>query len=150
MGRIVYLMMGIIAINLGLMLFSCDTWDSVTGECTAPLSPFWNAVLGPSDFTEGSTFWGLLFGTAGGLASVAAVILFIGSFFLKVEFPIYAGITIALAPMVVSWTKFWLQVSDSKFFAGHTKLGLVVGMILISPIVITYIFTLLDWARGRD
>lgn len=148
MGRIVYLMMGIVAINLALMIFSCDTWNA-TGDCSVPTSTLWTFLLGPSVATD-STLWNLLFGTVAGLGSVAAVILFIGSFFLKVEFPIYAGITIALAPLVYSWIKFWGAFGGSKFFAGNTELATIVGIILLAPIVITYIFTILDWARGRD
>lgn len=148
MGRVVYLMLGIVAINLALMIFSCDTWTT-TGECGVPSSAMWSWLLGPNVATS-TSFWNYLFGTATGLASVVGTILFIGSFFLKVEFPIYAGITIALAPMVYSWIKFWNQLGGAKIFAGHPEVATIIGIILLAPIVVTYIFTILDWARGRD
>lgn len=151
MGRIVYLIMGIVAINLGLFIFSCPSTDPITGACVPP-SNIWTFIWGPNALDD-SNIWATLFGTASGLAALAAVAVTVGSFFLRVEFPLYASMALALIAPVTSWIKFFNQVLESPAFGDGTAkplLGTIIAVILISPIIVTYIFTLIDWARGRD
>ena len=75
MGRIVYLMMGIVAINLALLLFSCSSWDA-SGQCV-PSSNIWSFVTNPSE-VDSSSLWTTLFGSVYGLAAIAGTIILIG------------------------------------------------------------------------
>jgi hypothetical protein len=159
MGRMVYLLMGIVAINLALLIFSCGSWDA-DGSCVAgsgDVSVIWNFITNPSSF-DSSNFWTIFFGTVSGLAALTSVILFVGSFFMKVEFPLYASMTLVLVYPVMAWIKLFNQVAGSKLFAGGTTIpnsavtveGTIMAIIIAVPFIITYIVTAVDWARGRD
>jgi hypothetical protein len=146
MGRIVFLVTSLVAINLAFLLFSCNIYDA-SGSCV-PQSTIWSFVTNPSEINS-ANMWDILFGSASGLAAIAATIIFVGSFFMKVEFPLYASMSLALIYPVYSWIKLFTHIAGNKLFHSPVEAG-IVAIMIASPIIITYIFTLLDWARGRD
>lgn len=147
MGRMIYLMTSIVAINIALLLFTCSSWDA-QGECI-PQTALWSYLLHPSEI-DNSNFWEVLFGTSIGLAALAGGILIIGSFLFRSETPLFLGMALSLVYPVYSWVKFYQQIQGSAFFAGREVEGTIVAILVASPIILAYIFTLLDWSRGRD
>jgi hypothetical protein len=57
---------------------------------------------------------------------------------------------VALALPIYSWTKFFSHIANTKFFDANPLVGMIVAILIASPIIIVYIFTCVDWARGRD
>ena len=146
MGRIVYLMCSIVAINVALLLFSCGAWTSA-GECI-PQSALWSFIINPSSVTDAS-IWEVLFGTSMGLAAIAGSLLIVGSFFFKSDTPLYLGMALSLVYPVYSWVKLFQQIQGVSSFGDATS-RTIIAIIIVSPIIIAYLFTLIDWARGRD
>jgi len=157
MARIVYLVLTLIAFNLAVLLFGCSSWDS-SGFCLASNSSgsIWSYVISPQNFQGGidpsnsSNLWDLLFGSATGLAAIAGLTLIVGSFISRSEVPLYLGMALVFAAQSSIIIKFFSMVQNSAFFTGREGIGLIVAIILVSPLIIAWIFTLIDWARGRD
>lgn len=146
MGRIQYLISSIVAINLALMLFGCSSWTS-EGECV-PTTYLWTFIKNPQAI-DSTNIWDILFGSATGLAALAIGVLVVGSFFLRAEAPLYLGMALALVYPVYSWIKLFQNIKGVGMF-GDPVSRMIVAIIIVSPIIIAYIFTILDWARGRD
>lgn len=146
MARIHYLMLSIVAINVALLIFSCSDWDE-QGKCV-PESTIWSFVKDPG-LIDDSNLWEVLFGTTYGLAAIAGSVLIVGSFFFKSDTPLFLGMALSLVYPVYSWIKVFQQIQGISSF-GDPASRTIVAILLISPIIIVYLFTLLDWARGRD
>lgn len=146
MGRIVYLMTSVVAINIALLIFSCGSWDN-EGKCV-PQSAVWSFIKNPQAI-ESASIWEVLFGTSAGLAAIAGSILIVGSFFFKSDTPLFLGMALALVYPVYSWVKLFQQIQGVSSF-GDPVSRTIIAIVIASPIILAYLFTLIDWARGRD
>jgi len=159
-SKIIYVLMAMAILNLGLLIFSCEEWDPETGECAGPLissdsatnSTIWGMISDPT--TIGSGFWQNLFGSGWGLLAAIGVVgtaVLIGTtvFGKNIESTIYIAIGLGLVSMVYPAVKLW-QLMNGLSIIGDTMTRLVLVIVIVSTIVVTFIFTILDWARGRE
>lgn len=144
MAKITYLVIALMAINLGLFFFTCADYEE--GKCV-PNSSIWTFLLSPSDITD-SGFINIIFGSAIGLAALLGTIVTIGTYIFKGEAAIYAAMSVALlGPIINSWIKYYSIISGSSMFGDALK---IMAIMFIGPILIYLIFNLVDWARGKD
>lgn len=154
MGRLVFLLGSIIAINIALLIFTCGQYNE-NGQCVAssastviPNSSFWDFVQNPSSY-DSSQFWQDLFGSVSGIAGLIGTVILVGSLIFRSELGIYAGLGISFVGLVGSWIKLYQNIQSSSIIGDPASRKLV-AIIIAVPIIITYIATIVDWIRGRD
>jgi len=155
MGRIIYLMLMILAFNLAMFLFSCSDWDT-DGTCITGSSnnsgTIWDYAKNPESFTgdtSSTSFWKTIFGVNGLLMVGGGIVVTVAALFAN-ELLIFIGLGIALLPQLNILIKFYQQISNSAFFEGREILGVVMAIILMMPLILAWIFMLIDWMRGRE
>jgi hypothetical protein len=159
-SKIIYVIVAMVLLNVGLLLFSCSSWDTETGTCAGTLlssdssnSTIWSMIVNPT--TVGSGFWEVFFGSGWGLLAVvggitlATVLVGTTVFGKNIETTVYIAIGIGLASMVYPVIKLY-QIINGLGAIGDTTTRTVLAIIVPSIMFVVYIFTVLDWARGRE
>jgi len=159
-SKIIYVLMAMAILNLSLLIFTCAKWDPETGECAGPLissnsttnSTIWGMISDPT--TIGSGFWKNLFGSGWGLLAAIGVVgtaVLVGTtvFGKNIESTIYIAIGLGLVSMVYPAVKLWSLINGLGV-VGDTMTRTVLAIVIISTIILTVVFTILDWARGRE
>jgi len=162
MAKIIYVLVAMIALNVALAIFTCSDWNIETGECAGSLtgigenvnSTLWNMVYNPTN-TAGD-FWNSLFGGGWGLSALVGVIgvgtVLVGSLVMgrDVTPAIYAAIAIgALATTIYPSIKLWSLINGLGM-VGDTFSRRMIAIILIGGMIVTVMFTVLDWARAKE
>lgn len=159
-SKIIYVLIAMAILNLSLLIFTCDEWNPETGECAGPLiasnsttnSTIWGLISDPT--TVGSGFWKNLFSSGWGLLAaigVVGTVVLIGTtvFGKNIESTIYIAIGLGLVSMVYPAVKLW-SLMNGLGMVGDTMTRSVLAIVIVSTIVLTFIFTILDWSRGRE
>jgi len=156
-SKIIYVIVAMAMLNLGLLLFSCSTWNGTTGECKTigetTNSTVWEIMKNPT--ATGSDFWNTLFGSGWGLLAVLGTVtlttVVVGStiFGKQIETIIYIAIGIGLASVVYPSIKLF-QLLQGLSMVGDNITRTVLSIVFASVLFIAVLFTVLDWARGRE
>lgn len=160
-SKIIYVIVAMAILNLGLLIFSCSSWDTETGECAGSLvssdsssnSTIWGLVSNPT--TVGDNFWETLFGSGWGLLAVIGTVtlttVLVGTtvFGKNIETMVYIAIGLGLSSVVYPTIKLW-QMMNGLSMVGDTMTRTVLAIVVGSTMFITVVFTILDWARGRE
>jgi len=157
-SKIIYVLGGMILLNLTLLIFSCSAWDTTTGQCigsetvgttSTNTSSLISFMSSPSE-TSGSGIWQTLFGSAWGLlAAVAVGAITVGALLIRNEAPIWIAMAIGLTSTVYPAIKLW-QLVNGLSMVGDSLSRMVIAIVLVSIMVLTVIFTIVDWARGTE
>ena len=152
-SKIIYVAMFMVILNLAFLAFSCTTFDTETGACLVDESnsTVWKMASNPT--SVGGDFWDMLFGSGWGLfgaigVGVGAVLIGTTIFGKNVESTIYIAIAIGLAGTVYPAIKLYQMITASSLLSPVSRW--IFAIIIASTMVITVIFTILDWGRGRD
>jgi hypothetical protein len=157
-SKIIYVIMTMAILNIGLIFFSCSEWDATTGACAGSLthsdnSTIWGLISNPE--SVGSGFWDVLFGSGWGLLAVVGTItlgtLLVGTtiFGKNIETIVYIAMGIGLASVVYPSIKLW-QILNAWGAISSPIVRSSIAIIVVSTMVITVVFTVVDWSRGRD
>lgn len=143
MGKMMVALVIIFIIELGMSLFiSCYPGEGVTCEGKTYLFTF---LMNPQDWSasnwiEWITSNVLLFG--GTLAIVAGLTLFT-----KYEFLVYMGVAAVFWSFGETIFHLWQQLANISFFGDA---GTPIATLLIGGLLIYFMISVLDYARGRD
>jgi len=132
MGKLLAMLLFVFAINLSMVMFL---------GTTAPGSSFWTLITQPEQWSSLS----LLSLITDSIALVGVGIV-IGSFWTKSDILLFAGISTVFLSFGVALAELYTVLQAYPQFASNTYLT----TIIISPILIAYIYTLLLFWRGRD
>lgn len=160
-SKIIYVIMAMAILNIGLLIFSCSSWDTETGTCAGSLvspgysgnSTIWSMISNPT--TVGDNFWQKLFGSGWGLLAVIGTVtlatILVGTtiFGKNIETTVYIAIGLGLASVVYPTVKFF-QMINGLSMVGDTMTRNVLAIVIASTLFITVVFTVLDWARARE
>lgn len=107
-------------------------------------------ILNPSHFTSGNFFsiWNLNLFTA-----LGAFTIIVGLYFIRNDFILYVAIAAVLVTFGATIYEFWnwIQVSIAPLNTLTTdSTSSIVASIVVLPLLIYYIFSVSDFARGRD
>jgi hypothetical protein len=136
MGKLVHLIMSIIAVQLVLFLFF---------DVGFPLASVWQLFLDPTSWStlSFSTMFSNVFSTL----SVGA---FVGGMIFNSEILVFAGLAGTLYTFGQQLSNLWQQIAGNAFFGGVTAAGGFIASILCGALIVLYIFTVIEWWRGRD
>lgn len=154
-SKIIYVLGGMILLNLAMIVFSCSSWDTTTGECTgSAISGDNSSVIGfASNPTAvgGSAFWEILFGSGWGLLAAVGLVsaIVIGAVFFKGQEVVWIAMAIGITTTVYPAIRLWALVSELSVI-GDTLARTVLAVAVVSIMIITVLFTIIDWARGRE
>ena len=136
MGKIISVLMLVIAIEFGLF------WFAGTAQ---PNNSVVSLVLNPVDW-ETSGFYIALYGI---LTALSLVGLIAGAVFSRLDWAIYAGIAVSMATFLASIVKLWQLISSQLGELGFASANLVAS-IMCAPLIIAVLMIILDYPRGRD
>ena len=146
MGKMIYLISAVIAVQLALWLaFGVYTPGSTLLELFLNPQANWDTLGLSRIFTDA-------------LFAVAAGSMVIGTFFFKSDFMVLAGAASIIYTFGIGLANAWQQVcahinplvTSSTQITCSGGLSPVIASILVSPIILLYIFTLVEWWGGRD
>ena len=134
MGKLLYLILFVIAIQVSEVMIMNNTASPVTGLYTL--------------FTDPSSFQNLsLFNmTTTALLAVGAGLI-IGSFVFKTDTILFTGIATTFLSFGLGLIPLWNDINSSGFFGDAT--GLFASFI-VGPILVCYFMVILEFWRGRD
>ena len=154
-SKMIYLIITILAFNLGVFLFSCSNWNT-DGTCATGFSDenntIWDFAKNPQTFSGDVTtnsIWKTIFGLEG-LLAVGAGIFITASIVTGSEVFLFIGIGMALLPQMGIFLKLYYQIVGSAYFSGRHILGWVTAIMVMMPIILCWIFIVIEWIRGRD
>jgi hypothetical protein len=156
-SKIIYVMTMMVMLNLALLIFSCPPEGTTEGACSR-FSPEENSTLidlASDPTTVGSGFWNTLFGSGWGLLGIFGIVaagsLLIGTtiFGRDITNYLYLALAIGLASTIYPAVRLW-SIVNSLSVIGDSLARNIFAIVLVSGIVITVIFTVIDWGRGRE
>ena len=143
MGKMVYLLMLVIASQIGLLVvFGTSSSSSLLQLFLTPNTQ-WDS-LGLSNVINIA------------IAGIAAASLIIGTLIYKSDFLVLAGMAGVLYDFGRGLANVWQQACSSfapYMTTTNTCTGVVpqlAASLLISPLILLYIFVVIEWWRGRD
>ena len=134
MGKLLPMLLGVVAINLALVIF-------VGG--TPPGSSIWTLITNPQDWSNLSLMTLMTDATA--LAAVTGII--IGSFWTKSDFLVYAGITGVFLSFGISYAELYNRFNQWEVLGSSNS---YIAILLAAPLLITYLYTILKFWRNAD
>lgn len=134
MGKMLPMLLFVVAINLSLVMFI---------GIDAPLSSLWDLIQGPQNWNDLSLL--SLFGDVIGLASVVGIV--VGSFWTKSDFLVFAGISGVLLSFGISISSLFTQFNAYPVFGTGQS---YIAILIIAPLVVSYIYFVLKFWRGSD
>jgi hypothetical protein len=135
MGKMVYLLGMVLASQLALLL----VFDQ-----PIPGSTLWSLFTNPQLSWDSLSLTSLLTDT---ITLISATAIIIGSFWIKYDFLVFAGITGVFLSFGKGLANAWQQIAS---LASETGNGPLIASILIGPIIILYLLTILEFWRGKD
>lgn len=132
--------------NFIVFLVFIDLLLLMTGQLAvdSSISMIVGAILDPS-LIKTSQFWlqlGLTSGLTAGLAALGVgVAVFIGTAITKAEVILFIPLAFTLALLVGDFI---------TIFTAARSLNPILASIIITPIIILFSFTILEWLRGKD
>jgi len=161
-SKIIYILIAMVVLNVSTFIFSCDNWDSETGQCAGTLtssssdnSTIWSLASKPETISDtGGWFWKIVgsgFGLFAIIGTITAATVIVGSTVFGRDLTpiIYIAIGLALLSSSYPAIKLFTTINSSGLF-GNGIGNWIVAILIASTLVITVIFTIIDWARGRD
>jgi len=155
MGKLIYFVITILAFNLGVFLFSCSNWNT-DGTCATGFSDenntIWDFAKNPQTFSGdiyGNSIWKTIFGLDG-LKAAGAVIFVTASLITGSEVLLFIGVGLAFLPQFGILLKVYQQIQGSAYFADRHTLGWITAIIVMAPIILCWIFIVIEWIRGKD
>lgn len=156
-SKIIYVIIGMVILNISLLIFTCPNVDVSTGQCigsesvgtiSSNTSSIFSFIWDPT-VTDDSSIWERLFGSAWGLLAGIAFIGIIATVaYTRTHDFIYLAIGLFMATTVYPAIKLWQLVNASSFADELTRQ--VIAVIVVGTIILTVLFTVIDWARGRE
>lgn len=150
MGKIIPVMITMLALTLALQIFSCSTWNE-SGQCTGnDASSLMNFLSNPSIANSGD-IWGIFFGNTFGLLAVAGFtsLIIAGFYFNRNESYIYIAMAVGLVSSVYPAITLWSRIRESSIISDPIASG-VIATIVASTVILTVMVTIVDWSRGHD
>lgn len=135
MGKLVYLVMIVIAVQLSLLL--------VFGQAI-PGSTLWDLFTSPASNWDNLSLTSLISDT---ITAISAVAIIIGTFWVKYDFLVFAGISGVFLSFGVVLSNVWQQIKSQAAATGN---GGLIASLVVGPIIFLYILTILEFWRGRD
>lgn len=135
MGKIMYGMILMFAIELALVLFA---------KAAFPGSSLYNLMINPAGW-QSEIFLDYLIGDILLIAGTVGIVA--GLYFIRNEWIVYAGVGAVFISFGINLYNMWQFISAQGIFGDS---GAIVGTILVSGLLISYIVTVLDFTRGRD
>jgi hypothetical protein len=136
MGKMVYLVMTVIAVQLTLYLVF---------DVGFPLASLWLLFLNPQNWDSLSLT--AMITDAFTVVGVSAII--VGTLFWRNEFLVFAGLAAVFYSFGKQLVNLWQQIAGQSFF-GDAASSSLVASIIVGAIIFLYIFTIFEWWRGRD
>lgn len=135
MGKLVYLLLTVIAVQLGLLL----VFDQAI-----PGSSLWALFSNPSANWNNLSLINLI---TDSITALSAATLIIGTFWIKYDFLVFAGMTGIFFTFGKQLANAWQSIADQTTASGN---GGLIASIIVFPIIILYILTILEFWRGID
>jgi len=134
MGKMLPMLLLVVAIELSLVMF-------IGGDL--PGSSLWDLISNPQNWGELSFVD--LFSDAVGLAAISGII--VGTFWTKSDFLVFASITGVFLSFGVSVSKVFTQLNSQTVFTSSQSW---LAIIIVAPMIISYLYVCLKFWRGSD
>lgn len=128
-------------IQMVSILIFIDLLFIMTGQLTlnSPTSVIIQAILDPSNI-QGSQLWTLIIISGiSGLALVTAVV--VGIVTRNLEFFFFVTISLGFAALVGDFVTIFIHLAS---------FNRVLATVVMGPVIILFVFTVLEWLRGKD
>lgn len=135
MGKMVYLMLGVIAVQISLYLVF---------DIGIPTSSLWELFRDPSNWNSLS-----LTSLISDAITAISAIAFVGGLIFKNDLAVFGGLAGVFYTFGKQLVELYRQIYAQPTF-GDSVSAPIVASIIISPIILLYILTVLEWWRGRD
>lgn len=133
MGKMIYLLVTVIAVQFVLIF---------TGASEIPGSSLWDIFINPAEWNKLS----LLSLMQDSMLIIGAGAL-IGGLIIKNDLMVFSGLSGVLFTFGISLYNLWQQIAKEPSFGGA---GETIASFIVGPLVFLYIFTVIEWWRGRD
>jgi hypothetical protein len=159
-SKIIFVAMAMITLNVAFLIFSCSSWDPSTGECVAYTTndtveepSLWSLAVSPEQAAETNflkRFFGSNWGLAAALGVIASGTILVGTLVYgrSLETLVYFAMAIGLISTLYPAIR--LHQFLMAFPYGDYLFKVVASILISATMVITVLFTVLDWARGRE
>ena len=134
MGKLLSMLLFIVAINLSIVIFV---------GADPPGSSLWTLITNPQDWSSLSLMG--LMTDAIALSAVAGIV--VGSFWTKSDFLIYASITGVFLSFGISFAELYTRFNQWEVLGQSSS---YIALILVAPLVISYIYVILKFWRNAD
>jgi len=156
-SKIIYVAAAMVMLNLAMIIFSCSDWDTTTGECIATEPLGTNSTSSLISFMShpyiagGDDLWNIFFGSGWGLLAAIGIAsaIVIGAIFFKGQEVVWIAMAIGLTSCVYPAIKLW-QTIHALSGIGDELSKDVLAIAVVSIIILTVMFTIIDWARGHE
>lgn len=134
MGKMLPMLLLVVAIELALVIF-------IGGDL--PGSSLWDLIQDPQNWSNLSLV--SLFGDAVGLAALSGIT--VGTFWSKSDFLVFASITGVFLSFGISISRLFTQLNSQALFTSSQS---YLAMIIVAPMIISYVYVCLKFWRGSD
>lgn len=135
MGKMSYLIMGVIAVQLSMYLVF---------DIGIPTSSLWELFRDPANWSSLS----LTTVISDAITAISALI-FVGGLIFKNDLMVFGGTAGIFFTFGKQLVELWRNINSQTAFGDAVSAPIVASIITV-PIIILYIFTVLEWWRGRD
>ena len=156
MGKIIYVMMTLIVLNLSFLVFNCTDStcsESLVSPGSSTNDTLWTIIANPVGISTNTGFWGTLFGSGWGLlgaigAAVGAILIGTTFFSKDTTGMVYIALGLALTASLFPAVKLFQLINGLSI--GDSITRTILSILISGTIVLVAIFTVLDWARGKE
>ncbi len=133
-------------LNYIIMIVMIDVLFLVTGQLGAnsPTSLILGAIQGLTEI-KGTQLWLTLIGVAGGAVGITALLVVgtvrVGLVTTFLQALIFIPIALALIAMIGDFSTVFLKLAD---------FNVVLATVIMAPIMIIFVFVVVEWVRNRD
>jgi hypothetical protein len=134
MAKLLNLMLLVFAVQIALVLF-------VVGPTGIPGGSLWTFLFNPTSWSD-SDLLSTIFDT---IAVAGVGLIVVGTFVYRSDFVTFAGITSIFLSFGSSLYNLWVYIQSNTGTSGNW-----IAAIFISPIILMYVYVILEFWRGKD
>ena len=134
MGKIIYALLLAFTVQFALVLFAGQSF---------PASSLYTFLMNPTEWDNGLFIGAIndILLLLGGASIIA------GLYFIRNEFILYLGLAAVFFSFGISFYNMWQFINQQAILGQGAG---TIATLIITPIVLTYIILVLDFARGKD
>ncbi len=137
MGKMIPMLILIFALELGMILFF---------QVTIPGTSLYTIIADPAEWSSGTLGAFLLSDI---LLAVGAIGIVAGLYFVRNDWIVYASVSAVFFSFGLVIVQAWQELAGTEMLGDAVSAGFIMSM-LLGGLIIAFLISVMDYARGRD